>query len=80
MGSGMKDLNLFFQSKVIIFLTLCQTRSFSQTAKLVGISQSAVSKSVTSLEEELGLSLTVRDVRPIRLTAEGNAFLPFLIP
>ena len=80
MGSGMKDLNLFFQSKVIIFLTLCQTRSFSQTAKLVGISQSAVSKSVTSLEEELGLPLTVRDVRPIRLTAEGNALFAILNP
>ena len=80
MGSGMKDLNLFFQSKVIIFLTLCQTRSFSQTASLVGISQSAVSKSVTSLEDELGLPLTVRNVRPIRLTAEGNALLAILNP
>ena len=76
----MKDLSLFFQSKTIIFLTLCKTRSFSQTAQLMGISQSAVSKSMTALEQELGLQLTVRDVRPIRLTAEGNALFAILNP
>jgi len=46
--------------------------SVSRAAQILRISQPAVSKSIAALEERLGVSLVLRDARPISLTAEGT--------
>ncbi len=57
-----------------VFCDVAQQRSFSEGAKLNGITQSAASQRVRSLEEELGIQLLDRSTRPCRLTAEGRIY------
>ena len=40
--------------RLLVFTTLARTLSFGQTARLMGISQPAVSKHIAALEAELG--------------------------
>lgn len=74
-----KIFQRIFQPSVCSFLILGQTKAFSEAGKILGISQSAVSKNVTNLEEELGMSLIDRSTRPIRLTRKGKALHDYLI-
>lgn len=60
---------------ILIFEQVARTLSFSESAKVLGISKSQVSKSITALEEELGLSLFFRSTRKIHLTPKGHEFL-----
>lgn len=53
------------------FLLLCEAQSFSDVAKTVGISQSALSKTIKAIETELGFPLFDRTKRPIVPTAEA---------
>lgn len=58
------------------FLDLCETRSFTQTAERLGITQSAVSGRVRALERALGRSLFRRSRAGTELTTEGLRFEP----
>lgn len=49
-----------------------QTGSISITAQQLGLTQSAISRSIATLEEHLGLSLLHRGSRPLSLTSEGE--------
>ena len=53
------------------FLLLCEAQSFSNVAKTVGISQSALSKTIKAIESELGFPLFDRTKRPIVPTPEA---------
>lgn len=57
-----------------VFCNVARTRSFSEGARRSGITQSAASQRVRSLEEELGVRLVDRSTRPLRLTAAGRTF------
>jgi DNA-binding transcriptional LysR family regulator len=57
-----------------IFTDLGRCRSFSQTAQLNDISQSAVSQVVGQLEKRLGVRLVDRSTRPLQLTEPGKTF------
>lgn len=57
------------------FMELAQAGSFYKAAKTLHISQQGLSKSIASLEEELGLSLVERNQRGIRLTRDGEMVL-----
>ncbi|MFT5674841.1 MAG: DNA-binding transcriptional LysR family regulator [Paraglaciecola sp.] len=57
------------------FITVARANSFTSAAILLGISQSAVSHAIKSLEEELGVSLFVRSKVEITLTAFGEKIL-----
>lgn len=59
---------------VEIFCEVVQTLSFSKAAKMLGISQPAVSQAVASIEERLGVALFDRTHRPIALTSEGELY------
>ena len=59
-------------SDVIVFCFVAKTRSFSQAAKLLGISRSLVSKRVTRLEERLDTRLIQRSTRSMSLTEAGD--------
>ena len=52
--------------------------SLTQAANELSLTQSAVSRQVQGLEDELGLSLFVRKAREIALTPAGREFLPLL--
>ena len=54
------------------FVAVCDANSMVEAAERLGLSQSAVSQSIKSLEEDLGLLLMDRDVRPARPTHAGR--------
>jgi DNA-binding transcriptional LysR family regulator len=56
------------------FVRTAETQSFVAAGRLLGVSASAVGKSVAKLEERLGVRLFQRSTRRIRLTAEGAQF------
>jgi DNA-binding transcriptional LysR family regulator len=60
---------------IAFFVQAAETRSFSEAGRVLGISSSAVGKSVARLEERLGVRLFHRSTRSITLTAEGTLFL-----
>ncbi len=82
MGDAFSKSNLsllLFRMRVRIFCQLCETRSFTKTAKALKVSQSVVSRTIAELEEELKISLFDHSVRPIRPTNAGQALYHFLI-
>lgn len=58
-----------------VFVQVAETRSFVQAGRSLGVSASAIGKSVARLEEKLGVRLFHRSTRSITLTAEGTLFL-----
>lgn len=59
------------RTRTEVFLMLARTRSFTETARQLGLSQSSVSRSVADLEQDLGIALIEHQVRPVRLTPRG---------
>ena len=58
------------------FLSLCRHRSFSHAAQERNVTQPAFSRRIRALEEWLGVVLFDRTALPVRLTAQGEQFLP----
>ena len=56
------------------FVNLSYTLNFTQTAENLHMTQSAVSRSIISLENELGIKLLERNKREVRLTDAGLTF------
>lgn len=65
-------------SDIHTFLTIASNSSLSKAAELLYISQPTLSHRLHNLEEELGVSLVVRQqgVRSIQLTEAGRRFVP----
>lgn len=59
-----------------IFIKVAQLRSFGRAAAALGLSQSALSQSITQMEYLLDTRLFERTTRTIRLTAAGEQFWP----
>ena len=57
------------------FLTLCDPRSFSLAAQKLTLTQSAITKKIQRLENNLGVDLFDRSKRPIDLTKEGAVLM-----
>lgn len=58
------------------FLTAAQCLSFTEAAKQLYLGQSALSKQIAELEEELGVELFIRHrYRPLELTPSGKTLL-----
>ncbi len=57
---------------IIIYLKVVESKSFTAAADKLGISPNAVSKHVTQLEEELGLTLFSRSTRRLQVTEAGK--------
>jgi len=62
-------------SGIMAFVQVAETRSFTEAGRLMEISSSAVGKSVSRMEERLGVRLFHRSTRSVTLTAEGELFL-----
>ncbi|MBX5467477.1 MAG: LysR family transcriptional regulator [Firmicutes bacterium] len=56
------------------FLAIAQYRSFSKAALEISVSQSTLSQQIQKLEEELGVTLFVREPRTVRLSPAGEEF------
>lgn len=60
------------------YLEVVRSGSFSEAAKIIGVSQSAISQQVTSLEKALSCTLLVRGVPGVlSLTPAGEIFLEY---
>jgi DNA-binding transcriptional LysR family regulator len=58
-----------------VFVQTAVAESFVGAGRLLGLTPSAVSKSVSRLEERVGVRLFQRSTRSVRLTSEGQVFL-----
>jgi len=65
----MKDLN-----SLKVFVRVAQFLSFKDAAANLGLTPSAVSKTITRLESELGVVLLQRTTRSVGLTDDGQLF------
>lgn len=59
------------------FLVLAETGNMTSAARLLFMTQQALSKSVMKLEEELGATLFERSQQGVRLTEYGRCLLPY---
>ena len=66
----MESLNGF-----VVFVQVAETGSFVAAGRQLGISASAVGKSIARLEDKLGVRVFHRSTRSITLTAEGHLLL-----
>ena len=57
------------------FLTVAETLSFAKAAKLLNVTQPAVTHQIHSLEEELNAQLFKRTTRSVEITQEGLIFM-----
>ena len=62
------------------FATVVEERSFTRAAARLGVSQSALSHSMRSLEKRMGVQLIARTTRSVSATAAGTALLQELAP
>ena len=61
------------------FIRVSETKSFSAVATERGVTQPAISRQVSALEDHLGLRLVQRSTQAVTLTGEGWHFLPSAI-
>ena len=59
---------------LLVFLNVVETRSFSETARALGVSTAAVSATVLRLEQKLSVRLLNRTTRRVSATPEGLEF------
>ena len=62
--------------KLKVFHAAAEAGSFTHAGEQLGLSQSAVSRQVSALEQELGVSLFHRHARGLILTEQGELLLP----
>ncbi|GAA5012444.1 LysR family transcriptional regulator [Acinetobacter puyangensis] len=60
---------------LIYFVAVAEVNSFTKAAEDLGISKSAVGKSISRLEQHLGVQLFHRSTRKMSLTTEGEQYL-----
>ncbi|MDF0732726.1 LysR family transcriptional regulator [Pseudomonas entomophila] len=65
---------------LVTFLAVAEEKGFSNAAVRLGVSPSAVSQSIRSLEQRLGLVLFNRTTRSVALTEIGERFLERVQP
>lgn len=58
-----------------LFADVAKYRSLSEAASVHGVTQSAASQRIRSLEQRLGVQLLDRTVRPVSLTPAGRVYL-----
>lgn len=67
-------------TQIEAFLAVARTRSFSQAARELGISRSAISQSLRLLEEQLHVGLVARTTRSVALTDAGRRLMESVAP
>ena len=67
------------ETQISCFLQVAETNSFSKAAVHLYVSQSAVSKHISALEEEIGTELFIRGKNSVQLTTAGNVIKKLLL-
>lgn len=67
------DFLSFNLYQVKLFLKLAETLSFTRAAELCGVTQSAMSRNIKSLEDTLGIQLFIRSTNKVALTPAGRS-------
>lgn len=57
------------------FVSVAETHSFTKAAQLMNLTQSAISHSIKSLEEQLGVCLIERSGKRLSITQDGSIYL-----
>jgi len=60
--------------KLRIFCTVVDQMSFSKAARILGITQPAVTQNIACLEKEMGFALFLRVSNSVTLTEKGEEF------
>lgn len=68
----MSDINLNSMKSFSIFKTLYENGTASKTAKILGITQSGVSRSLSMLENNIGFNLFIREKKGLIATPEAR--------
>ncbi|MDQ0349637.1 LysR family transcriptional regulator [Ancylobacter vacuolatus] len=58
-----------------VFSAIARTGSFSAAGRVLGLTPSAVSRTIDRIEARLGVRLLIRTTRALTLTAEGQSYL-----
>ncbi|WP_253684623.1 LysR family transcriptional regulator [Edwardsiella tarda] len=66
-------LNAYTLHQLSVFVRIIEMGSLSKAARELGLSRSAVSKSLATLEQQLGVLLIKRSTRRLFLTEQGTA-------
>lgn len=61
-----------------VFMKVIEKGSFTKAAEDLGFTQSAVSQMIRTLEEELSTTLISRSRKGIKLTPDGEQYLPYI--
>ena len=61
--------------RIQVFAKICGNKSFTAAARIIGKSQSTLSRDVIQLEKKIGFKVFRRDIRGIELTEEGKKLL-----
>lgn len=64
-----------FSRELQYFLAVSETLNFTTAARNLYVSQPTLSKTISTLEKDLKVTLFVRSTRSVRLTPEGEQFL-----
>ena len=64
----------------LTFIAVARERSFTKAAAKLGVSQSALSYSIRTLEERLGVRLLTRTTRSVSLTEAGDRLFRSIAP
>ena len=65
------------EASIRCFLTVAETLSFTEAAKILYMTQQSVSKYIAKMEEDLGFQLFIRTHHYVKLTKAGEAFYAF---
>ena len=68
---------MFEDSRINIFMAVCEEGSFTKAARRLGISQPAVSQNISEIEKGVGARIFERDRNSVTLTEEGRLFKDF---
>ncbi len=61
-----------------VFLKVAETGSFRKAAEELGYTQAGISYIISSMEEETGLQLFLRERNGVKLSSEGQALMPYM--
>jgi DNA-binding transcriptional LysR family regulator len=64
---------------MLLFAHVAEQQSFSEAARILGVSKSYVSREIARLEVRLGIKLLQRTTRHVALTGHGQAYYPFCL-
>lgn len=65
-------------SKYEVFVTVIESGSLTRAGEILGLTQSAISHALASLEREFGFSILTRGRSGISLTSNGERLLPYM--